>query len=80
MSRACAISGKRRNVANNVSHSQVKTKRVQQPNLQMKRFWVAEEGRWVKLRVSTKVLKTISRYGLREALKRYGAAPAVLKG
>jgi large subunit ribosomal protein L28 len=80
MSRTCEISGKRRNVANNVSHSQVKTKRVQQPNLQTKRFWVAEEGRWVKLRVSTKVLKTISRYGLREALKRYGADPAVLKG
>ncbi|MEB3198203.1 MAG: 50S ribosomal protein L28 [Candidatus Sericytochromatia bacterium] len=73
MSRVCSISGKRRNTAHNVSHSQVKTKRVQQVNLQTKRFWFAEEGRWVRLRVSTKVMKTISRHGLAATLKRYGA-------
>ncbi|MEB3221158.1 MAG: 50S ribosomal protein L28 [Candidatus Sericytochromatia bacterium] len=79
MSRVCAISGKRRNTAHNVSHSQVKTKRVQQPNLQTKRFWLAEEGRWVRLRVSTKVMKTIARHGLAATLKRYGADPGLLR-
>lgn len=81
MSRTCMISGKRANSANNVSHSNVKTRRRQEPNLQWKRFYLEDERRWVRLRVSTKVLKTISRFGLKDALARYGADPAVvLKG
>ncbi len=80
MSRVCMISGKRFNTANAVSHSHVKTKRQQGPNLQWKRFYLPAEDRWVRLRVSTKVLKTISRYGLQSAIARYGADPRILKG
>lgn len=79
MSKVCMISGKRFNSANNVSHSHVKTKRRQDPNLQWKRFFLEDENRWVRLRVSTKVLKTIGRYGLRDTVKRYGTDPVVLK-
>jgi large subunit ribosomal protein L28 len=78
MSKVCAVSGKRFNTANAVSHSNVKTKRRQEPNLQTKRFWFEEEKRWVRLRVSTKVIKTINKYGLADALKRYGVNKTVL--
>ena len=49
MARVCQVSGKRRMVGNNVSHSQRKTKRVQRPNLIKKRIYIPEEGRTVTL-------------------------------
>lgn len=74
MSKICMVSGKRSNAANNVSHSNRKTRRVQNANLAWKRFWDAENNRWVRLRVSTKVMKTVSRDGLKRALRVYQSA------
>jgi large subunit ribosomal protein L28 len=74
------ISGKRYNSAHNVSHSNVKTKKRQAPNLQWKRFYLEKEKRWVRLRVATSVLKTINKHGLEATIVRYGADPAILKG
>ena len=45
MSKFCAISGKRPLVGNNVSKSNIKTKRRQLPNLQLKNIYVPELGR-----------------------------------
>ncbi len=59
MARVCDITGKRRLVGNSVSHSNRKTKRIQQPNLQWKRIWVPEIGRYVRLRLSTRALRTL---------------------
>jgi large subunit ribosomal protein L28 len=59
MARRCDLTGKRPNVANNVSHSNVKTKRRQLPNLQMKKVWWEEESRFVTLRISTRALRTL---------------------
>ena len=59
MARRCDLTGKRPNVANNVSHSNVKTKRRQLPNLQMKKVWLEEESRFVTLRISTRALRTL---------------------
>ncbi|MCB9778981.1 MAG: 50S ribosomal protein L28 [Alphaproteobacteria bacterium] len=64
MARRCVLSGKRPNVANKVSHSNIKTKKRQLPNLQTKRIWYAEENRFVKLRLSTRALRTLSKKGL----------------
>lgn len=64
MSRVCQVTGKRRMVGNNVSHANNKTKRVFQPNLHDRRFWVESEGRWVKLRVSCHGLRTIDKKGI----------------
>jgi large subunit ribosomal protein L28 len=80
MSRTCSISNKKYNNANRVSHSNHKTKHRQQANLQWKRFWLPEEKRWVRLRVSTKVMKTITKYGLMSTIKRYGADPSLIQG
>ena len=49
---------------NNVSHSNIKSKRRFLPNLHNHRFWVESENRWVKLKVSTKGLRTIDKKGI----------------
>jgi large subunit ribosomal protein L28 len=53
MPRVCDITGKKVMSGHTVSHSNIKTKRKFNPNLQRKRFFVPEENRWVELRVST---------------------------
>ncbi|MBS83486.1 MAG: 50S ribosomal protein L28 [Gammaproteobacteria bacterium] len=72
MSKICKITGKRPRVANNVSKANNKTKRRQLPNLQYKRIFVPELGKNVRLRLSTKALKTIDKYGLLPYLKKKG--------
>ena len=64
MSRVCGLSGTRPNVANKVSHSNIKTKKRQLPNLQTRRVWYAEENRWVRLKLSTRALRTLNKKGL----------------
>lgn len=64
MSRVCQITGKRPITGNNVSHANNKTKRRFLPNLQAKRFWLENEGRFVKLRVSMKGLRIIDKKGI----------------
>lgn len=64
MSRVCTLTGKRPNVANKVSHSNIKTKKRQLPNLQTRKVWYAEEGRWVKIKLSTRALRTLNKKGL----------------
>ena len=61
MARVCKITGKRPLVGNNVSKSNRKTKRRQIPNLQSKRIYVPELGKFVQLKVSVTALKTIDR-------------------
>jgi large subunit ribosomal protein L28 len=70
MSRICQITGKHLQRGNRVSHSNIKTKRTFEPNLQDRRFYLTEEKKWVTLRVSTNGLRTISKIGLAEALRR----------
>ena len=64
MSRVCQVTGKRPTAGNNVSHSNIKTKRRFLPNLHRHRFWVESENRWVRLRVSTKGLRIIDKKGI----------------
>lgn len=72
MSRRCCITGKKPMVANHVSHAHNKTKRRQLPNLQTKRIWLPDEGRWVRLRVSARALRTIDKKGLKAAMRDAG--------
>jgi large subunit ribosomal protein L28 len=68
MSRVCQVTGKKPLTGNNVSHSNIKSKRRFLPNLHSHRFWVASENRWVKLRVSTKGLRIIDKKGIDNVL------------
>lgn len=72
MSLRCQLTGKRLNRANRVSHANNKTKRVQLPNLQSKRIFVPELGQWVRLRISTRALRTLNHKSLIAALKDQG--------
>ena len=69
MSRICQITGKKVMVGNNVSHSHIKTKRRFYPNLMTKKFFLEEENRWVTLKVSAAGIRTITKKGLKSALK-----------
>jgi len=69
MSRICQITGKKAMVGNSVSHSNRKTKRRFNPNLQEKRFFVPEENKWVSLKVSTAGIKIINKRGIYACLK-----------
>lgn len=69
MSRRCQVTGKGPRVGHNVSHAHNLNKRRWLPNLQKKRFYVPEEGRWVTLRVSAKGIKTIDKKGIGVVLR-----------
>lgn len=72
MARTCDLTGKRRQVNNKVSHSNVKTKCLKQPNLQTKRVFDPETGKTVKLRLSTKAIRTLDKIGsLSKFLRKY---------
>ncbi len=64
MARVCEVTGKGPMVGNNVSHANNKTKRRFMPNLQYRRFWVENENRWVRLRVSSAALRLIDKKGI----------------
>ena len=72
MSRVCKVSGKRPLVGNNVSHAHNKTKRRQFPNLQTKRIYVDELGKFVRVRLSARAMKSVTRDGLMPYLKKKG--------
>jgi large subunit ribosomal protein L28 len=61
---ACDLTGKQANNAFAVSHSHRRTKKMQEANLQSKRVWWPEGKRFVKLRLSTKAIKTLEKKGI----------------
>ena len=66
------ITGKRRMRARNVSHSNIHTPRWQHVNVQKRRLWVPELGRYVTMKVTTGDLRTIDKIGLMAYAKRHG--------
>ena len=68
MSRVCQITGKKMITGNNVSHSKKRTRRKFYPNLFDKKFYLTEEERWVRLKVSAKGIRIINKKGLGLAL------------
>ena len=74
MARVCQITGKSPVSGHSVSHSNIKTKRRFLPNLQTKRFFLAEEDKWITLKVSSEGLRTINKNGLYSVVKKLRAA------
>ena len=66
------ITGKRKLKAQNVSHSNIKTKRWQHLNIQARRIWVPELGRFVTLNLTTRDIRTIDKIGVYAYAKRHG--------
>merc|ERR1712023_380203 len=70
MSRVCDLTGKKRNNAMVVTFSHKRIRKIQNVNLQEQKFYWEREKRWVKLKVSTKAMRSISKLGLEEMAKR----------
>jgi large subunit ribosomal protein L28 len=68
MAKVCQVTGKKPISGNNVSHANNKTRRRFEPNLHEQRFWVPSEGKFIKLKVSAKGMKTIDKVGIEKVL------------
>jgi large subunit ribosomal protein L28 len=53
-----------------VSHSNRRTPRRFDPNVQSRRYWLASENRFVRLRLSVKGIRTVDRIGVEAAVGR----------
>ena len=69
MARVCQVTGKKPITGHKVSFSNKKAKRRFLPNLQTKRFFLAEEDRWVTLKLTTDAMRTINKNGLLTVVK-----------
>jgi large subunit ribosomal protein L28 len=72
MSRECKFTGKKPLVGNKVSHARNRSKTRQAPNLKTKRLYYPPEERWVKVKVSARALRTISKKGFEQFLEDNG--------
>lgn len=72
MSYRCQITGKRNNVANNVSNAKNRTKRLQKINLRSKNIFVPELGKTVRIRLTTSAMRTLNKKSLSALLKDHG--------
>lgn len=61
MSRMCAITGKKTSYGHNVSHSQRKTRKTWFPNLIIKKVFDKRLWRFVKMKISTSALRTLTK-------------------
>ncbi len=69
MSQVCQLTGKKAMVGHKVSFSNKKYKRLFNPNLVNKRFYLANEDRWIDLKISTSALRTVNKIGIEKALQ-----------
>ncbi len=69
MARVCQVTGKTPISGHYVSHSNIKTKRRFLPNLQSKRYFLAEENKWITLKLTANGIRTINKKGLYTVVK-----------
>lgn len=68
MAKVCMVTGKGTARGNHVAHCNKKMKRTFQTNVHWKRFWLADENRFITLRVSTRGMRTIDKKGIEAVL------------
>ena len=68
MSARCQLTGRVPTFGKSVSHSHQRTSRRFNPNIQVRRYWLPSEGRYVRLTLSAKAIKTIDRIGIEKAV------------
>ncbi|MFF4381786.1 50S ribosomal protein L28 [Kitasatospora sp. NPDC001547] len=73
MSAHCQLTGRKPSFGNAISHSHRRTRRRFDPNIQRKRYWLPSEGRYVRLTLSAKGLKTVDAIGVEAAVARVRA-------
>jgi len=70
--RVCQLTGTKANNGYVVTFSHKRNKKLQQPNLQTKRLFWAEGGRWVRLRICARAIKSVEKKGLAVMAKEAG--------
>jgi len=70
VARYCKITDKKPMAANNISHAHNKSGRWQKPNIKEKNIYDPELGRSVRVKVSTRALRTITKVGLTAYLRK----------
>jgi large subunit ribosomal protein L28 len=78
MSRRCVVTGRGTASGNSVSHSHLKTRRKWKVNIVSKRIFIEDENRWVKVKLSTRALRTLNKKGLKAAIKDAGGSLDVI--
>jgi large subunit ribosomal protein L28 len=73
MSAHCQLTGRKPGFGNAISHSHRRTKRRFDPNIQSKRYWLPSQGRFVRLTLTAKGIKTVDRLGIEAAVARLRA-------
>ncbi|MGQ0742836.1 MAG: 50S ribosomal protein L28 [Acidimicrobiales bacterium] len=68
MSRTCQLFGTKPGFGKSISHSHRRTNRRFDPNIQTKRFWIPSEGRFVRLKLSTRAIKTVDKRGIESVI------------
>jgi large subunit ribosomal protein L28 len=67
------LTGARPGFGNHISFSHRRTSRRFDPNIQSKRYWLPSEGRYVRLRLSAKGIRTVDTIGVEAAVARIRA-------
>ncbi len=73
MSAHCQVTGAKPSFGNSVSHSHRRSRRRWDPNIQRRRFFLPSEGRYVRLTVSAKGIRTIDKLGIETVVARMRA-------
>ncbi|WP_329426427.1 50S ribosomal protein L28 [Streptomyces sp. NBC_01268] len=73
MSAHCQLTGAKTGFGNTISHSHRRTSRRFDPNVQRKRYWLAGEGRHVRLTLSARAIRTVDAIGIEAAVARIRA-------
>ena len=69
MAKVCQVTGRKRLIGNNVSHSKLRTKRTFSLNLKNKKFWLESEQRFGTLKVTCKGIRHIEKNGIESVLR-----------
>ncbi|WP_128375374.1 50S ribosomal protein L28 [Streptomyces cavernae] len=73
MSAHCMLTGTAPGFGNAISHSHRRTPRRFDPNIQRKRYWLPSEGRYVRLLLSARAIRTVDAIGVEAAVARIRA-------
>lgn len=79
MARRCQISGKQTRGGNSISHSHIRTRRKFKVNLVTKSVYLPDENRYVRLKLSARMLKSLNKKGVKALMKQYGGDLSALK-
>jgi large subunit ribosomal protein L28 len=69
LSKVCELTGTTVRYGNNVSHANNRTRRRFLPNLQKKRIWIPEEGRFITVKATARALRTLDKKGYAAMMK-----------